>query len=111
MVNVIAGSLVLLLLAYWFYVHILFKAALKEHEPELYQNNADYSQTRFTVGFAFIDIALSGQYRKSKSADVKRSGKRLVRAYEVKSKLVGIGLLATPALIALWLLFNISTTD
>lgn len=64
MVNVITGSIVLLLLAYWLYVHILFKAALKENEPELYQNNADFSQTPFTAGFAFIDIALSGHYKK-----------------------------------------------
>jgi hypothetical protein len=70
---------------YWVWAHILFYRALKEQEPEL--------ATKFGVlglGFMpFVDVALRNLHERSTSDSVRRSGARIAKLYEWRSRVLG----------------------
>ena len=78
---------------YWLYLHLHFHSVLKANEPELYKANSGWSPIKYTTGFACFDLALRNGHKQSKNIHVVQAGNNLVRAYEVKFKVMGYGLL------------------
>ena len=76
---------------YWVYLHIRFYLELKNKEPSVYKANSAWSPLKYTTGFACFDFALSGEHKNSSYESVVVAGNRLVKAYEVKFKVLGIG--------------------
>lgn len=55
--------------------------------------NSGWSPLKYSTGFACFDFALSGGYKRSEHTSVVNAGNKLVKAYEVKFKLFGFGVL------------------
>jgi hypothetical protein len=93
MIDLVFITIWLGIMTYWAYCHFSFRSALKSYEPEMYKANSDWSPLKYTTGFAWIDLALSNGYSMSANDEVVKAGDRLKRAYELKFKLIGYGLL------------------
>ena len=78
---------------YWFYLHFNFYQLLKTKDPALYDLNSGWSPFKYSTSFACFDLALKGAHKQSNDTDVIKAGDKLVKAYEIKFKLFGFGLL------------------
>lgn len=89
------------ILGHWIYLHFSFWQSLKAEDPEMYKKHSSWSFIKYSGGFAWIDLALSNQHTKSNSPNVISKGNKLRRAYDLKFKIMGLGLLVSVVIFAL----------
>ncbi|GEM_PF-5852877 len=105
----VLGSLLLVTffvwLIHWLYVHLDFYRVFKHYEPELFKHNCEWSFLKYSTGSALFDFALSGKFKISENDLVITAGERLVKAYDVKFKIIGF----TIVFFLLWFVVKMAT--
>ncbi len=89
---------------YYLHLHFNFWRALKTEAPMLYRKHSEFSPSKYTCGFKWVEYALRKEYHKLENPRVTKCGEALSKAYMGYDSAIGLTAFLILVSFAIWMI-------